>query len=125
MSQKNTYRVLTLLAIVAILLTGCGGSKKTLKDQLIGKWDCVDPSITDGSNSTVTFEFMSGGKAKLSMASITVDITYTWTTDTQIEITIDMGALGGQPTTQVMDVSISGNNLSLTAEGTTAQCTKK
>ena len=121
MSQKTTYRLLTLLAIVAILLTGCGGSKKTLKDQLIGKWDCVDPSIS-GSDNTITFEFMSGGKAKLSMAAVSVDITYTWTTDTQIEITIDMG---GQATTQVMDVSIDGKNLGLTAEGTTAQCTKQ
>jgi hypothetical protein len=122
MSQKNTYRLLTLLAIVAILLTGCGGSKKTLKDQIIGKWDCVDPSLTAGSDTTVTFEFMSGGKAKLSMAAVSVDISYTWTSDTQIEITIDMA---GQTETQVMDVSMNNDKLNLTAEGSTAECTKK
>ena len=123
MPQKTTYLMLTLLAIVAILLTGCGGSKKSLKDQLIGKWSCVDPSISDSSTNTVTFEFMSGGKAKLSMAAVSVDITYTWVTDTQVEITIDMG---GQTTTQTMDVSITGNKLNMTTtDGSTAECTKQ
>ena len=122
MSQKTTYRLLTLLAIVAILLTGCGGSKKTLKDQVIGKWDCVDPTLTGGDNQTVTFEFMTGGKATLTLAAVSVNITYTWTTDTQMEITIDMA---GQTTKQSMDVSVTGNKMNLTAEGSTVECTKK
>lgn len=122
MSHKTCYRLLTLLAIVAILLTGCGGSKKSLKDQVIGSWDCVDPTLTGGSTSTVTFNFMAGGKATLSLASVSVDITYKWVTDKTMEITIDMA---GQTQTQQMDVSVTGNKLSLTAQGQTVDCTKK
>jgi hypothetical protein len=122
MSQKTSYRLLTLLAIVAILLTGCGGSKKSLKDQVIGSWDCVDPTLTGGTNQTVTFDFLAGGKAKLSITSVSVDITYKWVTDKTMEITIDMA---GQTQTQQMDVSVTGNKLSLTAQGQTVNCTKK
>lgn len=122
MSQKATYRLLTLLAIVAILLTGCG-SKKTLKDQILAKWECVDPQLSGSSVNTVTFEFMSGGKATLTMGPASVNVTYKWVSDKTMELTIDLGT--GNPETQQMDVSINGNKLSLTAQGQTVECTKK
>ncbi len=121
MSQRTTYRMLTILAIVAILLTGCS-SKKTLKDQVLGKWECNDPALTSGTGA-VTFEFLKDGKAKLAMGPASVDITYKWPSDKTMEITIDMGT--GSPTVQTLDVAITGDKLSLTSEGQTIECTKK
>ena len=125
MSQKTTYRVLTILAIVAILLTGCGGGKKSLKDQVLGKWECNAPELNAATGGAITFEFLKDGKAKLSLGPATIDITYKWPSDKTIEITIDMSMGTGDPTVQAFDASITGDKLSLTAEGQTIECTKK
>jgi hypothetical protein len=119
MSQKATYRFMTVLAIFAILLAGCGGGTKTLKDQIIGKWEGNDPNL--GGN--ITFEFMKDGKAKMSAAAVTLDVSYKWVDDDTFELTIDMGT--GTPQTTSMDAKIDGNKLSLTAEGQTMEFTKK
>jgi hypothetical protein len=118
MSQKVTYRVLTVLAIIAILLAGCGGGTKTLKDQILGKWEGNDPSL----GGAITFEFMKDGKAKMSAAAMTLDVTYKWVDDDTFELTIEMG---GTSQTTSMDAKIDGNKLSLTAEGDTMEFTKK
>jgi len=119
MSQKVTYRLMTVLAIFAILLAGCGGGTKALKDQIIGKWEGTDPDL----GGTITFEFMKDGKAKMSAASMTLDVTYKWVDDDTFELAIDMGT--GTPQTTSMDAKIDGNKLSLTAEGQTMEFTKK
>jgi len=119
MSQKVTYRLITVLAIFAILLTGCGGGTKTLKDQIIGKWEGNDPDV----GGTFTFEFMKDGKAKMTVASMSLDITYKWVDDDTFELTMDMGT--GTPSTTPMDAKIDGNKLFLTAEGETMEFTKK
>jgi Family of unknown function (DUF5640) len=119
MSQKVTYRLLTFLAIVSILLVGCGGGKKTVKDQIIGKWEGNDPSL--GGN--ITFEFLKDGKAKINVGAMTLDITYKWVDDDTFELTIDTGS--GTPDTTQMDAKIEGNKLLLTAEGQTVEFTKK
>ena len=103
MSQKVTYRLLTVLAIFAILLAGCGGGKKTLKDQIIGKWEGSDPAL----GGTITFEFMKDGKAKMSAASMTLDVTYNWVDDDTFELAIDFGT--GTPEKTSMDAKIDGN----------------
>jgi hypothetical protein len=119
MSQKVTYRLLSVLAIMAILLAGCGGGTKSLKDQIIGKWAGNDPSL--GGN--ITFEFMKDGKAKIAVGSMSLDITYKWIDDDTFELTMDMGT--GTPEIQQMDAKIDGDKLSLTAEGQTVVFTKK
>jgi hypothetical protein len=122
MSHKSTYRLIALLAIVAILLTGCGGGKKSVKDQIVGTWNCTDPTLTGDAAQTVTFEFKKDLSASLSMTGVTVAATYKWLTDTQIELDITMGT---QSQTQNLDVSVTDSKLSLTAEGQTIECTKK
>ena len=119
MSQKVTYRLLTVLAIFSILLVGCGGGTKSVKDQIIGKWEGNDPSL--GGN--ITFEFMKDGKATISVASMTLNITYKWVDDDTFELSIDTGS--GTPDTQQMDAKIEGNKLLLTADNQTVEFTKK
>ena len=119
MSQKVTYRLLTVLAIFAILLAGCGGGTKTLKDQIIGKWEGTDPDL----GGTITFEFMKDGKATMSAAAATINMTYEWVDDDSLNLTIDFGM--GDPETTPMDVKIDGNKMFLTAEGETMEFTKK
>ena len=117
MSQKTAYRLLTVVAVLAILLTGCGG-KKTVKDQIIGTWSGNDPQL----GGAVTFTFMKDGKAQIAVSAVTVDITYKWVNDNTIELNIDMA---GQTQTQQMTVGINGNKMSLTANGQTVEFTKK
>jgi hypothetical protein len=119
MQQKVTYRLLTVLAIFAILLTGCGGGTKTLKDQIIGKWEGTDPE----QGTAITLEFMKDGKAKMSVASMTIDVTYNWVDDDTFEMVVDFG--GGEPDTTPMDAKIDGNKLFLTSDGQTLEFTKK
>jgi hypothetical protein len=118
MAQKVSYRLLTVLAVFAILLTGCGGGTKTLKDQIIGKWEGNDPDL----GGQMTFEFMKDGKAQITVSSMTLGVTYTWVDDDTIELSIDMA---GQTETQQMDVAVNGNTLSLTSDGQTVEFTKK
>lgn len=119
MSPKISYRLLTVLAIFAILLAGCGGGTKTLKDQIIGKWEGNDPDM----GGIITFEFMKDGKAQMSAASMTIDVAYSWVDDDTIELTIDFGM--GEPESTPMDVKIDGKKLFLTADGDTMEFTKK
>ena len=122
MSHKTTYRLITLIAIVAIFLTGCGGGKKALKDQVIGKWECTGSALTGDTTTTLTFDFKKDGKAQISTSGITLDITYKWLTDTQMEITM---SFMGESQTLTPEVAVNGNKMNLTVEGTNAECTKK
>jgi hypothetical protein len=107
------------LAILAILLTGCGGGTKSLKDQIIGKWEGNDPDL----GGAMTFEFMKDGKAKLGIGAMSIDVNYSWVDDDTFEFSIDMGT--GTPETQQMDARIDGDKLFLTSEGETVEFTKK
>lgn len=107
MNSKVSFRVLCVLALVAILAVACGG-KPNLKEQIIGKWQ------GDFEGTAATIEFTADGKmilsATISDQTISIEGVYSFVDDDTIEISIpDMGNEKNQG-----DIKIDGDTLTLT-----------
>lgn len=79
MSHKVTYRLLTLLAVFAILLTGCGGGSN---NKLLGKWEYKEPT----TGMTISMEFTKD-TINISAAGVTAQETsYTYVDSDTIKV---------------------------------------
>ena len=112
MSNKATYRFVTVLAIFAILLTSCGGGNT---NKLIGKWEYKEPT----TGMTVQVEFTKDKITITAAGNTLLETPYTYVDSKTIKVT--------DPTSnQVVEssYSISGDKLTFSFMGQNLDLTK-
>lgn len=111
MSRKVTNRLITTLAIFAILLTACGGSS----NKLIGEWEYVEPT----SGMTITVEFTKDTISFSALGMDPIEATYTLIDDNTIKV-LDPDSGDEEETTYKVD----GDKLTIDFGGETVEFTK-
>ncbi len=112
MSQKVTYRIVTVLAIFAILLAGCSGGNT---NKLIGKWEYKEPT----SGVTAQIEFTKDKITITAAGNTLLETPYTYVDSKTIKVT--------DPTTKEVvesSYSINGDKLTFSFMGQSLDLTK-
>lgn len=103
MSRRFIVNVLGVLVLAASAVACSGGTKSAI----VGTWEATKPSIT--------FEFSDGGIVSWKQAGRTFTGKYKFAEDTTLELEM-AGDLGTQ-IVYLTDVTIQGDQLTLTLEG--------
>ncbi len=100
---KNSVRFVYVFIILMLLVTACGP-----KNSLIGKWE-------DSEGMDLTFEFLKDGRLITSSGGMSVEGTYENVDKDTISVTVS--EMFGSPEPVLIDFSVTGDTLILTAEG--------
>lgn len=117
MNTKLSTRLFSVLAVLVILLTACGGGGPNVQEEIIGQWEAYDADL----DMTMVFDFQEEGKLAISVEGVSLDGTYTWDNDNTITITM---SFGGESEEIVGDVAITGDEMTITADGDTETFTR-
>jgi hypothetical protein len=111
MSPKITYRVLTVMAVFAILLTSCGGGST---NKLIGKWEYKEPT----SGMSIVMEFTKDN-INMTAAGQSQDIAYTYVDSDTIKVNDPDGG-----TEEEVSYTLDGDTLTMDFGGEKVEFTK-
>lgn len=106
-------RLLTMVALVAVpaLIAAPASAAETAKDLIIGKWQ---PTEKGGEKAII--EFTKDGKVKVVSDKLTLDGTYKFVKDDQIEVTM---SVQGKDSTVKLTVKVTKDELTTTEEDKT------
>ena len=108
-NTHKTFKVLSILVICLLLISACSPNQK-----LIGKWQSVQ--------SGETLEFFKDGT--ISITSFGIPMTGSYTILDSSSLRIDISGLFGIGGGQIVEFSVSGDTLTLTANGMSSEYTK-
>ena len=108
MNTKLSARLLSILAILMLILTACGGGTN-IQEEIIGQWEIRDETL----GVAMIFSFKEDGALTIWMDDMPIDGTYTWMDDTTVQMTMTMGEQRQDITGKV---KIDGDQLTITNE---------
>lgn len=110
MKKFKKLAAIVMVLSMALAMVACGK-----KDSIVGTWEATEDGVT------LTYEFQDGGKGKVSVSGMSMDIT--WKTDGD-KLTVTMELLG-EKSEDEYTYSVKGSELTLTQDGESATLKKK